>query len=332
MERLLSAFAAAVIICLMVGPFVIPALRVLKFGQNVREDGPQTHLKKAGTPTMGGLIFLAGIVGATLLTAEHPISLQVSVLCLFLVAFALIGFLDDFIKIVRKRSLGLRAYQKFLAQVVLSVLFAWVAVHFLGRGTNLYIPFTYLHFDLGRWYYVLAVVVVLSATNAVNFTDGLDGLAAGCVFTSSIAYTAIAMLSITQGAAALTHDYDLGVFAMAVAGGCLGFLRFNHYPARVFMGDTGSIALGGALAALAILTRTELLLILMGGVYVLEVLSVIIQVVSFKTTGKRVFRMAPLHHHFELLGWSENRVVFTFWTVCAILGVLGVFSYTATLR
>ncbi len=332
MERLLTALVAAFLICLMIGPFVIPLLRAFKFGQNIRDDGPQSHLKKAGTPTMGGLIMLSGIIGGTLLAAERPISPEIALLLLFLVGFALIGFLDDFIKIVKKRSLGLRAYQKFLAQVMLSIVFAWVAVNYLGRGTDIAIPFTYLRIDLGHWYYLFAIVVVLATTNAVNFTDGLDGLASGCVFTTSIAYSVIALMAITQGVGILTHDFDLGVYAVALAGACLGFLRFNHHPAQVFMGDTGSLALGGALASLAILTKTELLLVLMGGIYVLEVLSVIIQVASFKIRGKRVFKMATLHHHFELVGWSETRVVYTFWTVCAALGAIGVISYTAMLR
>lgn len=329
-ERLLAAIAAAFVICLMVGPFVIPMLRSLKFGQNIRNEGPKAHLKKAGTPTMGGMIFLAGIVGSTLLVVERPISLEAAMLLLFFVGFALVGFLDDFIKIVAKRSLGLRAYQKLLAQMILALVFAWFAVQYLGRGTDINIPFTLVSLDLGVWYYPFAVVVVLATTNAVNFTDGLDGLAAGCVLFTSLAYAAIGTLAVTQGF--FSHDKDLTVFALAVAGGCLGFLRFNYHPARVFMGDTGSLALGGALASLTILTKTELLFIVIGGVYAVEMLSVVIQVISFQTTGKRVFRMSPLHHHFELLGWSEKKIVFTFWAACLILGGLGVLTYTSTLR
>jgi phospho-N-acetylmuramoyl-pentapeptide-transferase len=332
MERLLTALAIAFIICLMVGPIIIPMLRVLKFGQNIREDGPQGHLKKAGTPTMGGLIFLAGIVGSSLLVSERPFSLEAATLLVVLVGFGLIGFLDDFIKVAKKRSLGLRAYQKLLWQILLSVILAWISVRYLGRGTYVDIPFTSYSLELGLWYYPFTVVVVLAAANAVNLTDGLDGLASGCMFFTSISYTIIAMLSVTQGVGILAHDYDLGIFAMAVAGGCLGFLRFNHHPARVFMGDTGSLALGGALAALAILTKTELLLLLIGGVYVAETMSVIIQVISFKTTGKRVFKMAPLHHHYELIGWSETRVVYTFWSICLFLGALGVLIYSGGLR
>jgi len=329
-ERLLAAVAAAFIICLMVGPFVIPMLKSLKFGQNIRGDGPKAHLKKAGTPTMGGMIFLAGILGSSLIVLERPISLEAGMLVVFFVAFALIGFSDDFIKVVMKRSLGLRAYQKLLAQSLLALAFTWVAIQYLGRGTEINIPFTSLSVDLGGWYYLFGVIVVLATTNAVNFTDGLDGLAAGCVFFSSLAYAAIGTLAVTQGV--FSHDKDLTIFALALAGGCLGFLRFNYHPARVFMGDTGSLALGGALASLVILTKTELLFILIGGVYVAEMLSVVIQVISFQTTGKRVFRMSPLHHHFELLGWSENKVVFTFWAVSLLLGGLGVLIYTSTLR
>ncbi len=329
-ERLLAALAVAFIICLMVGPVIIPMLRVLKFGQSIRGEGPRSHQKKAGTPTMGGMIFLAGIVVSTLLVVERPISLEAAMLVIFMVGFALIGFLDDFIKVIKRRNLGLRAYQKLLAQMALALVFAWVAVRFLGRGTDIYLPFTSAGIDLGGLYYPFAVIVVLATVNAVNFTDGLDGLASGSVFFSSVAYAAIGGLAVTQGQ--FFHDQDLSVFALAVAGGCLGFLRFNYHPARVFMGDTGSLALGGALASLVILTKTELLWVFIGGVYVAEMLSVVIQVISFQTTGKRVFKMSPLHHHFELSGWSERKVVFSFWLASLLLGVLGVFSYISTLR
>ncbi|HEX3015485.1 MAG TPA: phospho-N-acetylmuramoyl-pentapeptide-transferase [Desulfobacteria bacterium] len=332
MERLLTTFGLAFIICLMIGPVIIPLLKVLKFGQNVRDDGPKQHLKKAGTPTMGGIIFLAAIVVATLLMAERPLSLEVGAVLVFFVGCALVGFLDDYIKIVKKRSLGLRAYQKLLGQVLMAVFLAWVAVHYLGRGTAVNFPFINKSFTLGLWYYPFAVVVVLAATNAVNLTDGLDGLASGSVFFSSIAYAVIAKLAVTQNAVGIwAHDNDLLIFALAVAGGCLGFLWFNRHPAKVFMGDSGSLALGSALAALAILTRTELLLILIGGLYVVEALSVIIQVISFQTTGKRVFKMSPLHHHFELSGWREQKVVVVFWLISLALGALGVLGYVTTL-
>lgn len=328
-ERLLMAGGLALIISLILGPFLIPVLRILKFGQNIREDGPQGHLKKAGTPTMGGIIFLVAIVVAALLSAEQPTSIEMVTVVGTMLGYGLIGFLDDFIKVVMHRSLGLRAYQKLIGQFTLAFILTWVAVRFLGRGTDLAFPFTSVHFELGWFYYPFVAFIIVGITNAVNLTDGLDGLAAGTTLISALSFMLIALLGAAQGGgvAVLAYESDLAVFAAALAGGCLGFLRFNKYPARVFMGDTGSLALGGALVGLAVLTKTELVLILLGGVYVVEALSVIIQVISFQTTGKRVFRMSPLHHHFELLGWNEWKVVLTFWTAALICGVLGIMSY-----
>lgn len=328
-ERLLMAGGLALIISLILGPFLIPVLRILKFGQNIREDGPQGHLKKAGTPTMGGIIFLVAIVVAALLSAEQPTSIEMVTVVGTMLGYGLIGFLDDFIKVVMHRSLGLRAYQKLIGQFTLAFILTWVAVRFLGRGTDLTFPFTSVHFELGWFYYPFVAFIIVGITNAVNLTDGLDGLAAGTTLISALSFMLIALLGAAQGGgvAVLAYESDLAVFAAALAGGCLGFLRFNKYPARVFMGDTGSLALGGALVGLAVLTKTELVLILLGGVYVVEALSVIIQVISFQTTGKRVFRMSPLHHHFELLGWNEWKVVLTFWTAALICGVLGIMSY-----
>lgn len=332
-ERLLMAGGLALLITLILGPFMIPILRVLKFGQNIREDGPQRHLAKAGTPTMGGIIFLVGIVASALLTAEQPTSLEMVMLVGTMLGYGLIGFIDDFIKVVMHRSLGLRAYQKLIGQFALAFLLTWAAVRFLGRGTDLVIPFTSYHLNLGIFYYPFVAFIIVGITNAVNLTDGLDGLAAGTTLFSALSYTLIALLGAAQGGgvAILAYESDLAVFAAALAGGCLGFLRFNKYPARIFMGDTGSLALGGALVGLAVLTKTELILILLGGVYVVEALSVIIQVISFKTTGKRVFRMSPIHHHFELVGWKEWRVVITFWVASVLCGVAGILAYIAGL-
>jgi len=327
-ERLFGAFVLALLITLILGPFLIPVLRVLKFGQSVRDDGPKRHLQKAGTPTMGGIIFLTGIIISTLMIAEQPTSLQMITLVGTTLGFGLIGFIDDFIKIILRRSLGLRAYQKLIGQFTLAFLLSWTAVHALGRGTDVALPFTSIHLELGWFYYILAAIAVVGITNAVNLTDGLDGLAAGTTLVASLTYVLIAFFTMLQGEGAiLGHESDLAVFAAAVVGGTLGFLRFNAFPARVFMGDTGSLALGGALAGLAVLTKGELVLVLLGGVFVIEALSVIIQVISFKTTGKRVFRMSPLHHHFELLGWSEWRVVIAFWSAAVIFGLIGVISY-----
>ncbi|MEA4900051.1 phospho-N-acetylmuramoyl-pentapeptide-transferase [Desulfitobacterium sp.] len=331
-ERLLMAGSLALIICLILGPFLIPLLHTLKFGQNIREDGPKRHLKKAGTPTMGGIIFLVGIVAAALLSAEQPTSAEMITVVGAMLGFGLIGFIDDFIKVVMHRSLGLRAYQKLIGQIALAIGLTWAAVYLLGRGTDIIIPFTPIHLELGWFYYPFVAFIIVGITNAVNLTDGLDGLAAGTTLISALCYTLIAMLGVTQGGVAiLAHESDLAVFAAALTGGCLGFLRFNKYPARVFMGDTGSLALGGALAGLAVLTKTEVILLLIGGVYVIEAFSVIIQVISFKTTGKRVFKMAPIHHHFELSGWNEWKVVLTFWTASLVCGILGIISYLPSL-
>jgi len=330
-ERLVMAAGLALVITLVLGPFLIPVLRILKFGQNVRDDGPKRHLKKAGTPTMGGIIFLVGIIVSSSVMAEQPTSLEMVTLVGITLGYGLIGFVDDFIKVVMHRSLGLRAYQKLIGQFGLAFILMWVSVHWLGRGTDLAIPFTSIHFELGWFYYVLISLVVVLMTNAVNLTDGLDGLAAGSTMFAGAAYVVIALLSAIHGVAVLAHETDMAVFAAALVGGTLGFLRFNTYPARIFMGDTGSLALGGALASLAVLTKSEFVFIVIGGLFAIEALSVIIQVISFQTTGKRVFRMSPLHHHFELVGWSEWKVVIVFWSVAVICAILGIIGYLPTL-
>jgi len=332
-ERLVLAAGLALIITLVLSPFMIPVLRILKFGQTIRDDGPKRHLKKAGTPTMGGVIFLVGIIVSALVTAEQPTSLEMVTLVGITLGFGLIGFIDDFIKVVMHRSLGLRAYQKLIGQFGLAIVLMWVSVHWLGRGTDVAIPFTSVHLELGWFYYCLISMIILVMTNAVNLTDGLDGLAAGSTMFAGISYVAIALLAAIHGGgvAVLAHETDMAVFAAALVGGCLGFLRFNTYPARIFMGDTGSLALGGALVSLAVLTKSELVLIVIGGLFALEALSVIIQVISFQTRRKRIFRMSPLHHHFELGGWGEWKVVLVFWAVSLICGILGVIGYVPTL-
>lgn len=330
-ERLVLAAGLALIITLVLGPFLIPVLRILKFGQNVRDDGPKRHLKKAGTPTMGGIIFLVGIIVSSMVSAEQPTSLEMVTLVGVTLGFGLIGFVDDFIKVVMHRSLGLRAYQKLIGQFSLAFILMWVSVNLLGRGTDIAIPFTSIHVELSWFYYVFTSLLIVLMTNAVNLTDGLDGLAAGSTMFAGASYIVIALLAAIHGVAVLAHETDMAVFAAALVGGTLGFLRFNKYPARVFMGDTGSLALGGALASLAVLTKSELVLIVIGGLFAVEALSVIIQVASFQTTGKRIFRMSPLHHHFELVGWSEWKVVIVFWSVALICGILGIVGYMPTL-
>ncbi|MDR3600647.1 MAG: phospho-N-acetylmuramoyl-pentapeptide-transferase [Desulfosporosinus sp.] len=332
-ERLVLAAGLALIITLVLSPFLIPILKILKFGQTIRDDGPKRHLKKAGTPTMGGVIFLVGIIVSALVTAEQPTSLEMVTLVGITLGFGLIGFIDDFIKVVMHRSLGLRAYQKLIGQFGLAFVLMWVSVHWLGRGTDVALPFTSIHLELGWFYYCLISVVIVVMTNAVNLTDGLDGLAAGSTMFAGISYVVIALLAAIQGGgvAVLAHETDMAVFAAALVGGCLGFLRVNTYPARVFMGDTGSLALGGALVSLAVLTKSELVLIVIGGLFAVEALSVIIQVISFQTRGKRVFRMSPLHHHFELVGWAEWKVVIVFWSVALLCAILGIIGYIPTL-
>lgn len=298
----------------LLAPFAIPALKRLKFGQNVRSEGPASHLSKTGTPTMGGILFLAGISVAGLLTASRfPEGVLVLATTL---GFGLIGFIDDFLKIALARPLGLRAREKLVGQALIAALLGLLAVSTLGRGTDLVIPFTLKTIELGMGAYILfSVVVMIAAANAVNLTDGLDGLAAGVTAVTSLAFIVVALMLNKTGVA---------LMMAAVAGGCLGFLIYNRHPARVFMGDTGSLALGGALGAAALLTRSEFFLLIIGGIYVLETLSVIVQVFSFQVFGRRVLRMSPLHHHFELGNWSENRVVITFVSATVLFSLIGI--------
>ncbi len=307
---LLLAVVIAAGIVLISGPFFIPELHKLKFGQSIREEGPKSHQAKSGTPTMGGIMMILAIVVAVFFAA--PLDASVLLALFVMLGHAVIGFIDDYIKVVKKRNLGLKARQKLLGQILMAAVVIYVGVHMLGLSTELWIPFAG-SVDLGILYYVLVFFVLVGTTNAVNLTDGLDGLAAGTVAVASIAYL---FVCIHFGKA------DLAVFCAAVAAACVAFLRFNAHPAKVFMGDTGSLALGGALAAVAILTKTEVLLIVIGGIFVIEALSVIIQVISFKTRGKRVFLMSPIHHHFELKGWSENKVVGVFWSVGILFSLI----------
>ncbi|UWG98432.1 phospho-N-acetylmuramoyl-pentapeptide-transferase [Dehalobacter sp. DCM] len=328
-EKIYLAAGIALLVSLIAGPFLIPVLRTLKFGQSIREDGPKRHLAKAGTPTIGGLIFLIGIAAGVLIIAEKPYSPGLLTMLGMLLGFGLIGFLDDFLKVLRRQNLGLRAWQKLVGQIFLAVILVGIATLLLNRGTALGIPFTTYTLDLGIFYYPVIVIVIVYFTNTVNLTDGLDGLAAGCTVFSAVGYVVIAYLAARTGFLGdiLVSSSDLAVFAAAIVGGCVGFLRFNMHPARVFMGDCGSLALGGGLSALAVLSKSEFVLLIIGAVYVVEGLSVMLQVVSFKTRGKRIFRMAPLHHHFELGGWSEKKVVRFFWTAAALCMVIGIGSF-----
>ncbi|RJS62107.1 phospho-N-acetylmuramoyl-pentapeptide-transferase [Bacillus sp. PK3_68] len=306
----------AFFVTVIIAPMFIPFLRRLKFGQSIREEGPESHQKKSGTPTMGGIVFLLAIIVTVLFMSQVYASIGAETILLLLVTigFGLLGFLDDFIKVVMKRNLGLTSKQKLAGQIVISVLF-YIIYTKNNLSTELSIPLTDISFDAGILYAVFVIFWLVGFSNAVNLTDGLDGLVSG---TAAIAFGAFAVLAWNQGL------NETAIFSFAVVGAVLGFLVFNANPAKVFMGDTGSLALGGAIAAISILTKSEFLLLVIGAVFVAETLSVIIQVISFKTTGKRVFRMSPLHHHFELGGWSEWRVVVTFWTVgvlCAMIGI-----------
>jgi phospho-N-acetylmuramoyl-pentapeptide-transferase len=306
---------------LLMGPLVLPMLRRLKAGQTIRAEMMASHQAKAGTPTMGGLIFVVPAAIVTLLLAPRQDGglIRMIIALILMLGHGLVGFADDYIKVVLKRSLGLRAREKLLAQVLLAAVLGYGAVELLGLGTAVTIPYVGLSITLGKpLYYVLVLIIVWGTANAVNFTDGIDGLLAGC--------SIIVFLFYAIFVTAMKGYLDLSVLAIALVGGCFGFLRYNAHPAKVFMGDIGSFALGGALAAIAVLTKTEFLLVIVGGLFVAEALSVILQVASFKLTGKRIFKMAPIHHHFEILGWSEGKVLRWFWTTCAVLAVLGYFA------
>lgn len=294
--------AEAFVLTVLLGLAAIPLARKYKARQSIREEGPKSHRVKSGTPTMGGLFML---LAAVLVIAGNRL-FDPAVLLLVLITFghALLGFLDDFIKAEKKRNLGLTAKQKMAGQLVLSIAFCFGCVEILGLPTSIAVPFTNMDISIGWLYYPFVVLVIVGASNAVNLTDGLDGLAAGCCV---VAFAAYALFCRMEGMP------DIGAFAMMVVGCCAGFLVYNYHPAKIFMGDTGSLALGGAIAGISVLTRTELLLVFLGLIFVVEALSVILQVASFQLTGKRIFKMSPIHHHFELSGWSEVRVVWTFW-------------------
>jgi phospho-N-acetylmuramoyl-pentapeptide-transferase len=315
MRQLIYATIISFIISLIIGPIVLPILRKLKFGQSIREEGPKSHIKKTGTPTMGGIIIMIAVFIASMFFARESADLIIAMIVSL--GFGVIGFIDDFIKIVLKRNLGLRAYQKLIGQIIIAGIVSVYAANHPYIGTSLLIPFTSEYLNLGVFYIPLTIFIVVGVANSVNLTDGLDGLAAGVTLVVA-AFFALASLGL--GYTGLT------IFAGTIAGACLGFLRFNFHPAQVFMGDTGSLALGGAVAALAVLTRMQLFLPLIGGIYMVETLSVIMQVTSFKLTGKRIFKMSPLHHHFELEGIHETKVVIGFWIVGLILALISMLA------
>ncbi len=305
---ILIAFAISVVL----SPILIPFLKKLKFGQFVRDEGPESHLKKAGTPTMGGLIILCSIVITSLIyVKQYPKILPILFVTL---AFGLIGFLDDYIKVVMKRSMGLHAWQKLALQFVVAGVFCYYIMTQTELGTKMLIPFWSGHYlEVGFWYAPILIFIVLGTVNGANFTDGLDGLASSVTVLIATFFTVVAV-GTKAGIEPIT---------CAAVGALLGFLVYNVYPARVFMGDTGSLALGGFVVATAYIMEMPLFIPIVALVYLVEVLSVIIQVVSFKTTGKRPFKMAPIHHHFELSGWPETKVVAIFGIVTTILCLIG---------
>jgi phospho-N-acetylmuramoyl-pentapeptide-transferase len=320
--KVLAAGSAALLICLFLSPKFTEFLRRREFGQNIREEGPQGHQQKAGTPTMGGIIIFTAIAVPFLVLSGR----DWSSMGVFGAAFgaALLGFADDYTKIVKRRSLGLRARTKLLATIAISFWLWWVATQKVGLSPEVRFRFVDLNVDLGPLYLVFIYLVVAGATTAVNFADGLDGLAAGCTAIVLLAYIGITYIT--------TGEIDMTVLAACLVGACIAFLWFNSFPASIFMGDTGALGLGGAIAGLAVMTQTEVILILLGGVFVIEVVSVIIQVISFRLFRKRVFLMTPIHHHFELAGWSETKIILRFWIVAAACAAIGFTVYQLSSR
>lgn len=315
------SFLITVLLC----PIFIPFLRKLKFGQSIREEGPESHYKKSGTPTMGGIMIIVSITLTAFIMLykflDRPVDFEFWLLLFVLLGYGLLGFLDDFIKVALKRNLGLTSKQKLVGQLLIAIIF-YVTLRWNDFPTYVKIPGTDIVWELGWAYALLVIFMLVGSSNAVNLTDGLDGLLAG---TATVAFGAFALLASYH-----YPDYEIvTIFSLAVVGALIGFLVFNAHPAKVFMGDTGSLALGSTIAAVAILTKLEIILVIIGGVFVIETLSVIIQVISFKTTGKRVFKMSPLHHHYELKGWSEWRVVMTFWVWAIIFATIGIYIEVA---
>jgi phospho-N-acetylmuramoyl-pentapeptide-transferase len=318
MGEILIAGMASMLICIFLGPKFIQYLRVREFGQHIREDGPQEHHAKAGTPTMGGLIIFAAIcVPYLVLSGRDAASLAVFGVA---IGCAALGFVDDYIKIVKRRSLGLSGRYKLLGQLVLAFGLWWVARHSVGLEPRLYFRIGGASVYLGPvLYFVLVFLVIAGTSNGVNLTDGLDGLAAGSCAIVLLTYTAIAFVAYRQ--------QDMALLACCLVGACIGFLWYNAFPASIFMGDTGSLGLGGAIGAMAVMTQTEVLLIIIGGIFVIEALSVLLQVFSFRVFRRRVLLMAPLHHHFEMMAWSETKIMLRFWIIAAVASGIGFTLY-----
>ena len=313
-QQIYGAIVAAFIVVVLLVPLMLPAIRRLGAGQNIREEGPSSHAQKSGTPTMGGIAMIAAVSAVSLWFGGA--GGQMPVMLFLFLSYAAIGFADDYLKVVHRRNLGLTALQKIILQLFAAGLGAFWLSRVSDSGTSVYVPLMRTYVDLGGFYIVFAAFVVVAMANAVNLTDGLDGLASGV---TAIVAACLAIIGMGSGA------FQASVFSASAFGACLGFLMYNRHPARLFMGDTGSLALGGALAAAALTMNASLILPLAGGIYVAEALSVIIQVYVFQTqNGRRFFRMSPLHHHFELGGWSENKVVTVFCLITTALCILSV--------
>ncbi len=321
MGEVLIGGTAALLLCVFLSPRFIEFMRERQFGQHIREEGPEGHHTKAGTPTMGGIIILVAIaVPYAILSDGDWRALGVLGTAL---ACASIGFADDYTKIVKRRSLGLQGRFKLIGLVLISLGLWWVATQKAGVSTSVRLRFVDASVDVGIFFPVLLYLVIAGTTNAVNLTDGLDGLAAGCAAIVMLAYIGITYIT--------TGDRELALLSACVVGACVGFLWFNAHPATIFMGDTGSLGLGGAIGAMAVMTDTEILLILLGGIFVIEALSVIIQVFAFQTFRRRVFLMAPIHHHFEILGWSETKIILRFWIIATVCAAIGFTLYQASI-
>lgn len=316
-RHIIRFIAVSFIITLILGPILIPLLKRLKVGQSIREEGPKSHYKKSGTPTMGGIIMLLALLITILTSGPSFMNNDMIILIAATLGFGLIGFIDDFIKVVLKRSLGLKAYQKLIGQIILASILAVYQSKISILGTELIVPFLNMNIDLGIFYVPFIAFVTVATVNSANLTDGLDGLASGVTL---IILSFFSLVALNMGMP------SIAMFSAALSGACLGFLRYNSYPAKVFMGDTGSMALGGAVAAIAVLLNLSLIIPIVCGIYFAEAISVIIQVTSFKLVGKRVFLMSPLHHHFEYKGWKETKIVVVFWSVTLILCLIGIYS------
>jgi phospho-N-acetylmuramoyl-pentapeptide-transferase len=326
--RVLIAALVGLIVSILIGPRFIDFLRRNEFGQHIREEGPQHHVGKQGTPTMGGLMILFAATIAFLPVSHYGLR---SLTVLFAtLACGAIGFLDDFTKLTHRRSLGLSGRWKLLLLAGVTVVVAIVS-HHLKLSTNVYLPIADVSIPLSYAWYPFLFVIIAGASNATNLADGVDGLAAGTGIIALFTYTAMMVVSYVRSSTNPAHRnltrLDLAIMGAALIGAAVGFLWYNAFPAEVFMGDTGSMAFGGALATFAIMTKTELLLLLIGGIFVIEALSVMIQVFTFRYLGRRVFLMAPIHHHFEMKAWSETKIMVRFWIVAGILCAAGFALY-----